>query len=324
MSFGRNPRRAPRRPPPLSPRMVRRWPRPAWHLGLTAAILLAVAGAVLVYQWRSRPAPEPPLSPGVSEREPAGPAAFADSLAAQIGAALAEVGIWPELIAVRRAPGPRPVARIQVRVPGDLPLPVANLAVSHLAAHHLGQVLRGAQVDAATVDLYLGPVDRTLVPAPPDTAWPPGAVVEVRLRRDSALRRRVGRIALVVTGLGPTSAPGLVDSFLALTQTLTVVLPPGGERPTGLAARVRDAGHEVLTREPADSAAASGDVVIDRVADRIAMEERLWELAARAADYGRATGVAHGRESTLRALKALLPRLESRGHEFVAASKLAR
>jgi len=68
----------------------------------------------------------------------------------------------------------------------------------------------------------------------------------------------------------------------------------------------------------------SRDLFIDPVDDRQAAEAQLWELAARAARSGSAIGIGHDRESTLQALQAVLPRLETRGFRFVPLSALAR
>ena len=77
--------------------------------------------------------------------------------------------------------------------------------------------------------------------------------------------------------------------------------------------------------------AVGRDLVIDglnaiegKAATKRQIEAKLWELAALATRQGHAIGVGHGRETTLLALEAALPRLESRGYRFVPVSKLVR
>ena len=70
--------------------MVKRGTRPSWHLAFTAALLLAAAAGVFHLHWRSRPDSDTPAN---SAPVPTRPAAFADSLAAGMEGALADVGI---------------------------------------------------------------------------------------------------------------------------------------------------------------------------------------------------------------------------------------
>jgi len=67
---------------------------------------------------------------------------------------------------------------------------------------------------------------------------------------------------------------------------------------------------------------ARRDLFLDGDDGNRTVEEQLWELSALAADQGQAIGLGHDRESTLLALKSVLPRLETRGFRFVPVSEL--
>ena len=71
-----------------------------------------------------------------------------------------------------------------------------------------------------------------------------------------------------------------------------------------------------------DIRAINRDLFIDEIADAQTIQEKLWELAAVAAQSGQAIGVGHNRRETLIALLAALPQLEKRGFRFVPVSQL--
>ena len=107
-------------------RMVKRPPRPSWHLALSGGLVLAAIVVLLYAQWRERPQePIPPEPPSL----PAAPApdavALADTLYEAAETVLDELGIDADLI--RKTRTEAGLDRIEVRVPVDLPLPVVNL-----------------------------------------------------------------------------------------------------------------------------------------------------------------------------------------------------
>ena len=71
-----------------------------------------------------------------------------------------------------------------------------------------------------------------------------------------------------------------------------------------------------------DIRAFNRDLFIDEIADAQTIRDKLWELAAIAAQSGQAIGVGHNRRETLIALSAALPQLEKRGFRFVRVSQL--
>ena len=71
-----------------------------------------------------------------------------------------------------------------------------------------------------------------------------------------------------------------------------------------------------------DIRAFNRDLFIDEIADVPTIRDKLWELAAIAAQSSQAIGVGHNRRETLIALSAALPQLERRGFRFVPVSQL--
>ena len=71
-----------------------------------------------------------------------------------------------------------------------------------------------------------------------------------------------------------------------------------------------------------DIRAFNRDLFIDEIADAPTIRDKLWELAAIAAQSGQAVGVGHNRRETLIALSTALPQLEKRGFRFVPVSQL--
>lgn len=71
-----------------------------------------------------------------------------------------------------------------------------------------------------------------------------------------------------------------------------------------------------------DIRAFNRDLFIDEIADAPTIRDKLWELAAIAAQSGQAIGVGHNRRETLIALSTALPQLERRGFRFVLVSQL--
>jgi len=377
--------------------MVKRPPRPFWHLVLSGVLVLVAVVALLHAQWRDRPQePTPPPTPPIAVPAADG-LALADTLYTAVEAALDELGIWPDLITrTRRDSGPD---LIRVLVPVDLPLAVVNLHLTRFVETAGGQVLRAAEsVAGGRVEMSCG--------------FAGEATTRFLLERARRERRRTGQIAIVLDDFGHMSwDKRLIERFCALTQPLTLAVLPNEGKVDDILQLAEERGHEVIlhlpmepedpekdpgpgairtnasdeeireqvrdalrkvpsavginnhmgskatadsrvmeqvlgelqvrglffldSRTSAESVAfglakgmgvptLSRDLFIDPVDDRQAAEAQLWELAARAARSGSAIGIGHDRESTLLALEAVLPRLETRGFRFVPLSALVR
>ncbi len=226
--------------------MARRRRTPRWHLALSALLLLAAVAAVLIVQWRARPEALLPAYAALPLPEPgptSHPRAFADTLLSQTEATLGEIGIWPELISQSRRPLDEdpsaivPADVITVAVPADLPLAVVNLSLTHLVTWNGGQVLAGIEHKARWVELVCG-VDST-------------ETTRFQLRHESRLRRRTGRIAIVLDDFGQGSWDGsLVERFCALPWPLTLAILPNEGRAAEVAAMAIRQGHEALLHLP--------------------------------------------------------------------------
>ena len=212
--------------------------RAHWHLGLTALLLAGAALSGLVVHWYDE---EPAADAIFSSLPPATTTdahAFADSLHAQVDSALAELGIWPELIHKQRAASDSltVVDHISVRVPADLPLTAVNLSLSRFVRWHGGRVFEGIQRNARRVDVRCGldSVETTLF----------------SLRHDRRLKRRTGRIAIVLDDFGYTSGDDLLHRFCSLPQSLTMAVLPNEGQASTIVDLAHRHGHEVLLHLP--------------------------------------------------------------------------
>lgn len=351
--------------------MARRQLPPGVHLALGGAAVVFGVALFFYGQWQRRdPPPLPP--PAAFTQAPLAQGSFHE----QIDVALAELGLWPELVRKGRTPAGD---RLEVRVPADLPLAEVNLHLTRLVERHNGQVLnasehlRGQQVE---IRCQAG-----------------GGPLLLALRRDPELKRRAGLIALVVEEFSdPGTSRQVAERFCALPYPLALAVLPQTDPFDPLLELARSRGHELLIHLRADERpdaeelrqqlktalkkipdavglgvpeadslvvaevlrearrhglflvdsrpspqfdaaatarslqmrAARGALFIDAVEERAAAEQQLWALAELAARQGRALGVGRSTESTLLALEAALPRLETRGFRIIPLSQLAQ
>jgi polysaccharide deacetylase 2 family uncharacterized protein YibQ len=164
---------------------------------------------------------------------------WADILFVRADSALAELGLWPGLIAKERQVDLVDGAvgdRISVRVPGDLPLAIVNLALTQLVRAAGGQVLRAFEIDGARrVDILCG---RDSI-----------ATTLFALKAAPRLQRSNGNIAIVLDDFGQMSRH-LIGRFCALPQALTLaVLPNEGPIKT-IVAQASAHGHQILVHLP--------------------------------------------------------------------------
>ena len=216
--------------------------RPQWHLGLTALLMFGAILAALVIHWQSPP-PEPlDLLPPLPPPAEADAGALGDSLYAQVETVLAELGIWPELIVKERSPSHSDstpaVDRIAVTVPADLPLAAVNLSLSRFVGWHGGRVISGIQRSSRRIDIRCG-LDST-------------ETTLFVLHQDARLRRRSGRIAIVVDDFGDASGDNqeLIRSFCRIPQVLTMAVLPNEGDATNLLDLARENGHEIILHLP--------------------------------------------------------------------------
>ncbi len=280
--------------------MVKR-PRPQqWHLIFTGAgLLAAVVVAVSVSQL-------PPIAETIEPtslqnlrpqaNRPVDAQSFAAGVDSGLDSVLAELGIVPSWIARNRrpaAPGSA-IDTVSIRVPVDLPVASVNQLLTDFIAWQGGHVVRGEEQQQPTaVDLTCG-IDSTVTTL-------------FRLRRDRALTRTAGRIALVID---VSDAPAVrVQRLARMAQSVTMITVDDA---ITLTPELMIGEHQITQGTPDHSQAIDA---ADGTAEDV--QRHLWALAERSANQGKATASAHLRPATLQALEEMLPRLERRGYQFV-------
>ena len=218
--------------------MARRHRPPLWHLALSGGLVVAAVVAIVYVQSERQP-PDPPLPPPPNRAfaSPPGRPFLATSLRDQADATLEELGIWPGLIHKSAADGDaRSIDTVAVRVPADLPLAVVNLSLTNLVASCGGRLLRASEYERPRrVEIRCGM----------DTL----ATTLFILRHDPGVRRRTGRIAIVLDDFGSMSRH-LVGRFCSLPQTLTLAILPNEGDIDDILELARHRGHEVIVHLP--------------------------------------------------------------------------
>ena len=158
-----------------SSRMIKRR-RPRWHFGVTAALLLGAIAFAFLLAWQQPRYGAEPLSATLPSPILVEPSGDSTQLHDKVDTALAELGLWPELIAKKR----RDISGVEfctvdVRVPKDLPMATVNLALTRLVKSEGGTCLsRGrGNPGAGAHGMRVRLAADDPVPPPPGTA--PGA-----------------------------------------------------------------------------------------------------------------------------------------------------
>ena len=216
--------------------MVKRPPRPFWHLVFSGVLVLVAVVALLHAQWRDRPRePTPPPAPPVVAPAADG-SALADTLYAGAATILDELGIWPDLITrTRRESGPD---LIRVQVPVDLPLAVVNLHLTRYVERVGGQMLRAVEgASGWRVEMSCG--------------FAGEATTRFLLERARRARRRTGQIAIVLDDFGYMSwDKRLIERFCSLSQPLTLAVLPNEGKVDAILQLAREHGHEIILHLP--------------------------------------------------------------------------
>ena len=216
----------------MGKRLAKRQRHPHWHLTLAGLLVLGGIVLSLYVPWRdhrvapAHPAPIQPASPFRATDA----AQLTDTLYTGIDRALAEYGIWPELLTKHRGKNGN---QISVGVPADLPLAEANLGISRFVRKLGGEVL-GATQRLGQVEIrcgFAGVQTTTFVLSP------------------NAARRRTGNIAIVLDDFGG-GGRAIANRFCALQQPLTLAIIPNEGQVRPLVDRARANGHEVLVHLP--------------------------------------------------------------------------
>lgn len=211
---------------------------PVW---VVPCVLVLLAVGLAGWFWR----PQAPAYVPYVEEEPiwrAGPEdvdAFADTMAVQAQKALIGLGVPVEAIEVVRLPEHRGShLRWEVRsdVPGVLPLSVCNLALTRLASRLGGKVLEGREDrlgNLLSLRVGLGDKNTDLI----------------TLKRNTKLKRRAGRIAIVIDDFGYQDQK-LISGFCDLPQPITFSIFPGEKHTDWTAKQAVSKKHGVMVHLP--------------------------------------------------------------------------
>ena len=209
--------------------MARRRRRMSLRLWTLACVLVLVAGVAGWMHWRTLPA---------------GPLAFADSVASQAPGVLKGLGVPERVVGTKRlsARGDSTTRWVMTSdVPGELPLAVCNLELTRLARRLGGEVIE-AREDRSGNRLSL-------------SVGLDGARTNlIKLKRNARLDRMPGRLAIIVNEFA-TQNKALIRGFCALKQTITLSIFPGFDKTAWIAEQAAAAGHGVMLNiamEPLD------------------------------------------------------------------------
>ena len=208
-----------------------------WTLAFVLALAAGLAGWM---RWRTVAAPTYKQDIALSQPArwrtlPAGPLAFADSVASRAPSVLKGLGIPEGAVSVKRSPAQtRGSARwvIAIAVPDGLPLAVCNLHLTRLARRLGGDVVEAVE-DRAGARLSMS-VGMDGVPT-----------AQITLIRNAGLNRLPGRIAIIVVDFGHQDE-ALIRGFSALKQTITFSVFPDREKTAWIAEKAAAAGHGVM------------------------------------------------------------------------------
>ncbi len=244
--------------------------RPQWHFAVSAVLLLGAFAFAFLLAWQQSGDQGEPLSATLPSPIDVEPSRDSTQLHDKVDTTLAELGLWPDLIAKdRRHISGVEFCTVDVRVPNDLPLTTVNLALNRLVRSEGGHVFRAVEESPGKVRMECGfdSLRTTLF----------------RLHLEPRLERRAGNIAVVLGNFGRVSRPGgLAERFFAIRQRLTLsVLPDDSAAEIALLARRN--GHEVLLHLPMERRDRAAGPKKDSLAaeDAEAIRERVLRALAR-------------------------------------------
>lgn len=247
--------------------MIKRTPRPLWHLVLSGLLVAVAIPVMLASQWhehggrdRFTRAAEAAAPPGLPTGPACTAAALRESLYSHVEPCLAELGVSPELISRHRSPD-RPDL-IVVRVPGDLPLLVVNHYLTRLTETSGGRVLRAEEKAPGRGVVEIG------------AGFDSVATTLFVLHRTPEIQRRTGRIAVVIDDFGyQRPDKHQLAGFCALPPQITFAVLPYARRMNTLLEAAGAGGRQVLLHLPMEATDASVNPGPDAIALNLDDEE---------------------------------------------------
>ena len=212
-----------------------------------AGVMLTASVLLIIYLWRPSPQRRaddlpPPVVTTVANTWRAGPGdivAFADTMAQRSVHVLSGLGVPEENIAIRRLPEHRSSTmrwELSSDIPADIPLAVSNLWITRLTNRLGGSVIEGTEnLKGTQLSLRVG-LDSKHTNL-------------ITLRRSQYVKRKNGRIALIIDDCGYQSR-GLLQGFCDLPVPITVSIFPGERETRWMAERAIHSGHEVIVHLP--------------------------------------------------------------------------
>jgi uncharacterized protein len=220
-------------------RKQREFALPIW---VVACVMVVLAGGLAAWVWRPTTTY---VAPPIEAEKPvwkAGPedfVAYADTLVLHAKHTLVSLGIPREVISVSELPDNRgSYMRWEIKsdVPSDLPLALVNLALTRLAQRLGGKVFEGREDQRGkmvSLRVGLGEESTNLI----------------TLKKNDKLRRRTGRLAIVIDDFGYQDR-GLIASFCAILQPITFSIFPQEKETTWTSEQALKCGHGVMVHLP--------------------------------------------------------------------------
>ena len=269
-----------------------------WHLLVSLLIVLFSAFTVLDYhgQHTVRPTPVVPPPNTPKKIEPAQRSEqFSIKFFTYIDSALMEYGFTTELIAKKQ----NVIDDLTIKIPSDLPITQANLAVT-LAAHDLGGEVLYAVEDEnnKNVKMHIG--------------FHGTHTTTVKLQEHTK-KRSTAMISVIIDSIKIVNE--VISRMCKIQQPLILSLVPES---SSIRNSLKHCGHTIQLQSSTLDSFKSIAIKVDHIDDRKTIEKKLWDLDDQAKHISSITVVAHPRINTLLALEEVLPRLERRGHKFTA------
>ena len=269
-----------------------------WHLLVSLLIVLFCAFTVLDYhgQHTVRPTPVVPPPNTPKKIEPAQRSEqFSVKFFTYIDSALMEYGFTTELIAKKQ----NVIDDLTIKIPSDLPITQANLAVT-LAAQDLGgEVLYAVENESnKNVKMHIG--------------FQGTHTTTVKLQEHTN-KRSTAMISVIIDSIKIVNE--VISRMCKIQQPLILSLV---SESSSIRNSLKHCGHTIQLQSSNLDSFKSIAIKVDQIDDRKTIEKKLWDLDDQAKHVSSIAVVAHPRINTLLALEEVLPRLEQRGHQFTA------